>query len=55
MILFSIILAMIIVAILGKNTNTIRLKHYVIIIFLTLIEVGFVIFDIFTKKIPPPL
>jgi hypothetical protein len=46
---------MIIVAILGKNTNTIRLKHYVFIIFLTLVEVSLVIYDIFTKKIPPPL
>jgi hypothetical protein len=55
MILFSIISVMIIVAILGKYSKIIRLKHYAIIIFLTLIEVSLVIYDIFTKKVPPPL
>ncbi len=53
MMLVSVVSLMILAMYLGKRSKEFGIRQLAIIILIALAQVGFVLFDVYTKKMPP--
>jgi hypothetical protein len=55
MIMTVIISLMIVTIILGRNAKEVRVRHYLILFLLVMLQVAAMVIDLMTMGLPPPL